>query len=107
MNETKFTKGPWTNSGEGHYIVARNSDGELVRHNSIAKVFPDDQHSPDEETRANAKLIAAAPELYKALKRLKYHTEILTRKAQMTPQFQHGIEDALAEAFSALTKATQ
>ena len=62
------TPAPWQiewnagQSGEGHYITDSNDMGELSR---IAVVlFHDDA---DGETRANAHLIAAAPQLLEAL----------------------------------------
>ena len=62
------TPAPWliewnaAQSGEGHYITDSKDMGELSR---IAMVlFHDDE---DGETRANARLIAAAPQLLEAL----------------------------------------
>lgn len=60
MNETKFTPGPWRLDADSH-IRATNDD----RHKTIA-LIPPDFHSAD-IWDANAHLIAAAPELYKAL----------------------------------------
>lgn len=58
------TPGPWqiewnvAQGGEGHYITDSNDMGELSR--IAAVLFHDDA---DGETRANARLIAAAPDL--------------------------------------------
>ena len=63
------TPGPWqiewnaAQSGEGHYITDSNDMGELSR--IAAVLFHDDA---DGETRANARLLAAAPELLAACK---------------------------------------
>lgn len=60
MSEPKFTPGPWRLDADSH-IRATNDD----RHKTIA-LIPPDFHSAD-IWDANAHLIAAAPELYKAL----------------------------------------
>ena len=63
------TPAPWriewntAQGGEGHYITDINDMGEISR--IAAVLFHDDT---DGETRANARLIAAAPELLAALK---------------------------------------
>lgn len=65
----KHTAAPWAihwgtaQGGDGHWIVDAQDMGELSR---IAMVAFHDDASGD-ETRANAKLIGAAPELLAAL----------------------------------------
>lgn len=65
------TPAPWqiewnaAQSGEGHYITDSNDMGEHAR--IAAVLFHDDA---DGETRANARLLAAAPELLEACKRM-------------------------------------
>lgn len=65
----QHTDSPWAihwgtaQGGDGHWIVDSQDHGELSR---IAMVAFHDDKSGD-ETRANAKLIAAAPELIAAL----------------------------------------
>ena len=62
------TPAPWqiewnaAQSGEGHYITDSNDMGELSR--IAAVLFHDDA---DGETRANARLLASAPQLLEAL----------------------------------------
>ena len=62
------TPAPWqiewntAQGGEGHYIKDSNDMGEISR--IAAVLFHDDT---DGETRANARLIAAAPQLLEAL----------------------------------------
>ena len=62
------TPGPWliewnaAQGGEGHYITDSKDMGELSR--IAAVLFHDDA---DGETRANAHLIASAPQLLEAL----------------------------------------
>lgn len=55
MSETKWTPGPWN----GRDIKVSDQDAAGI---SICFTYP-----PREEYRANARLIAAAPELYEAL----------------------------------------
>jgi hypothetical protein len=69
-NETRHTPGPWDISwgtyqdGEGHEVCEYRKQGQPLA--CIAKVnFHDDQ---DGETKANARLIAASPELLDAVK---------------------------------------
>lgn len=62
MSDTKFTAGPWSEISESGFV--RNMDGHPV-----ASVYGDDPEChPDDRMWANANLIAAAPELYEALK---------------------------------------
>jgi hypothetical protein len=62
---TKHTPGPW-------YVSSKNqiaSEAESVKHGgTIAYVDDVSAHFTDDESAANARLIAAAPELLEALK---------------------------------------
>lgn len=62
---TKHSPGTWV--AEVNHIVARDKDGNLTRPNSIA-VIPDTKRPISPESEANARLIAAAPDLLAALK---------------------------------------
>jgi hypothetical protein len=79
MAELKATPGPWHVDLDGllagsdeREIVALNADGRVVR--GIAFVLLDTGDFPDgdewQEDAANARLIAAAPDLYAALSEL-------------------------------------
>lgn len=60
----KHTKGEWsTNMSIGLGIKARIKSGEII----IADCYSFSEGLSDEEAEANAKLIAAAPELLEAL----------------------------------------
>lgn len=60
-NDTTFTPGRWTISDEAEWQRVYGEDSGL-----IAEIYTDD----DNEARANARLIAAAPALYEALSRV-------------------------------------
>ncbi len=68
MSETKWTPGPWTaraNTWSRFEIYySRGHRGQLA---SVAKHDDPSSPPPVNETEANARLIAAAPELYDAL----------------------------------------
>ena len=67
MSEQKFTPGPWQTSdydGYEHIVVAKDDGCELA----IAVCLDKDVDS--ESAKANAKLIARAPQLLAALKRV-------------------------------------
>lgn len=57
---TKHTQGPWL--VEGRTVYALNDDG----YNRFSALVQD-AHTPGDELEANARLIAAAPELLEAL----------------------------------------
>lgn len=59
--KTQHTKGPWIVWKGKDYITVETKDGQTI--------IPPIKY-PDEEQRANSRLIAAAPELLEALKEL-------------------------------------
>ena len=70
MNKTEvgggggFTQGPWMHGYLGtHGYIVRGADANA----QIANVMPKCDHITTEQGKANARLIAAAPELLKAL----------------------------------------
>lgn len=68
--QTKWTPGPWRIDEANRTLVARLVGGE---YEYICSVDPEEfsvSDMTDEENRANATLIAAAPELYEALEDL-------------------------------------
>ena len=54
----KYTRGPWKTEGEGIHALIRGGDATIV---AVRHRLPADVHE------ANARLIAAAPELLEAL----------------------------------------
>ena len=73
MSETKHTPGPWRISGESATTVqadyrAINSEGGVLIARALG--YPNSGYFPsDDEATANARLIAAAPELLESLER--------------------------------------
>lgn len=76
----KHTPGPWvmdtiqTSVGICHRIgpfPPRRPDDETVRHACLYADYPSGSNPADRELEANARLIAAAPELLEALEDLK------------------------------------
>jgi hypothetical protein len=72
MSETDFTPGPWRVEREGHECWVRDDGGLIAR-----GPFPNRYENEDErfyseldQYYANAALIAAAPDLYEALRDL-------------------------------------
>ena len=74
-----FTPGPWilatvkTSVGICHKVgpFPPKRDGDTVRHACLYADYPSTSNPADEELLANARLIAAAPELLEALTRLR------------------------------------
>lgn len=70
MTEAKFTKGPWfirATSRSGLEYEIKHSGGEIG--------WVNDNPSVDGSHQANARLIAAAPDMYEALESLIYALE--------------------------------
>lgn len=78
---TKFTKGPWAvNPVSAHVdVMVEQPDGSVVPVPICALLWPTDERSED-ETEANAWLIAKAPELF----------DIVNAVAHIGVDFGHG-----------------
>jgi hypothetical protein len=78
MSEIKHTPGPWTletvttSVGICHKIgpFPPKNQSEKLRHACLYADYPSTSNPADQELLANARLIAAAPELLEALQRL-------------------------------------
>nr|WP_313010796.1 hypothetical protein [Brucella intermedia] len=75
MAETKYTKGPWdweTPLGDDCYSIVqaglKSYEWQFIAHVHVG--IPAEGMMPRQEALANARLIAAAPDLYEALKLL-------------------------------------
>ena len=105
----KFTPGPWSIRTEFGKLCIRPGDYNAKGYSSgyapIAKVAGDERINNDE---ANARLIAAAPELLEACKRMMLWFEVEDDHSKM-PEFMHRVDlcnqvEMLASA--AIAKAT-
>lgn len=85
MTEVKFTKGPWV---KGKYGQLSNPDGKSIGvwDCGIAIVYR------DEESEANSRLIAAAPDMYEALE--------LVAKSGAFSCFEDSMWDAVNDALA-------
>ena len=87
---TKYTPGPWYIEGlvrkppiedepyTEYFVVTKTAN--MVRKTGgegLTICWTDNPHIPDEQREANARLIAAAPELLKALRKLLEVTSLL------------------------------
>lgn len=93
---TKHTQGPWTHDGAANIHLADSSGGIL----GDVPLFSLDFHSPlfesrPEQCKANAALIAAAPDLLEALK----------EALKFLPEGQNGPWPVKAAAIAAIAKA--
>ena len=66
MTEPKFTKGPWVKKEMGKVFAV--SDDRIVAFAAASRMDFADVTTGDGEALSNASLIAAAPDLYEALK---------------------------------------
>ncbi len=98
--EAKHTTGPWTVTGSGgrweQRLSIRADNWGCVAHIGVDRGLP----HWDEPQRANARLIAAAPEMLEALTRLSDQCERLRLPGQRQT-------DAEANALAVIAKATQ
>lgn len=70
MSEAKHTPGPWATDEDDHDAPYQNINIEAGKHHTICTVWIDDAPVRDfnAEQQANARLIAAAPELLEFVK---------------------------------------
>ena len=99
MAKAKHTPGPWTNPGTdgGDSVISATVDN---RRRTIAHVYAPycDKEESEEQQLANARLIAAAPELLKALEKCAL---ILCGENL----YKNALEDAIKSSLSAIKKA--
>lgn len=116
--ETKFTPGPWeVKQGDDprDFIVAERSGNTVAEpncelFNDWPELDPSVRHIGVDEAKANAYLIAAAPNLYSALEKLIEKADSFTQDAVADRiRFQrdaaHVIRNAMAAARAALRRA--
>lgn len=89
MSETAHTPGPWMTGG---YTVTANNGNLLV-----AKLYRE-QKLQDAESDANARLIAAAPDMMEALKRIQAAFAAPTEWTSKIATEMAGVRAAIAKA---------
>lgn len=103
MNEFKGTPGPWEIKPEEvdrSYIRIRGTrlGGRFKVANVLSPDYDGVHHREAEETRANSRLIAAAPELLEALEMLVVFTTPTKRNAAALSKAHAAIAKALGES---------
>lgn len=95
--ETKHTKGPWIS----HPMLSASENDKGFRiysvrgEHGIAEVYPLTLETASPEAHANARLIASAPELYEALKRLVGLLEMVAASDAPGPSYMEKLDVAL------------
>lgn len=102
MTEPKFTKGPWVKKEMGEVFAV--SDDRIVAFAAASRMDFADVTTGDGEALSNASLIAAAPDLYEALRQI---AEGLTNTGSTPGEYLTTMtkRDAAAIARAALAKA--
>ncbi len=92
--EMKYTKGRW-----------KVKNNEIILSGSGARIAQMNVGWPDNEIKANANLISAAPKMYKALKLLLDGSELDPKNPKRTWTRQTPSSEAIIAGFKALAKA--
>ena len=93
-----YTKGKWKKIGQHIHINTSNVSDEIA-----TVLWP--KWMPESEARANAKLIAAAPDLYEALKELQVKFKVALEMAGREKDMSELIARELINSNNALSKA--
>ena len=102
MTEPKFTPGPWFTDDYGYIFSGERRDAHMiaeVRGWGWIQYLPD----PEQIQDANAHLIAAAPDLYKALAHLEPYLDAIVCYASTIEE--HPPNGFILETKAALAKA--
>ena len=115
---SQHTPGPWTLGGTGngyqYHIWPLDESGTLRR--KIATVCHEDGPDPgaartlyhDTEAESNARLIAAAPEMYEALRQvMAWSDDLMSRRRFRLANVQLGLEMVRAKVRMALRRANR
>ena len=103
MADVKHTPGPWTSypCNLERYSRVITANGAMVQIAMTKEVYGDRRtYEPGEETTANARLIAAAPELLELLERAVGRLEIAHRNGDSI------MKEWVIDAHTAILKAT-
>ncbi len=106
MSETKFTPGPWRSNGSDIFVEGDDGDDRIIAGIGKSGGFRSSVYSPivahKPEGRANAHLIAAAPELYEVLEKM---LERDRSRYESTPEAQRYFRENNAQELAVLAKA--
>ena len=100
--KTKHTPGPWTFDGVGSHFSVFVRDYQEDDNGDICQVN-EPQNYPDEEAKANAQLIAAAPEMLEELEHALSGLRILSGSM---PDHK-GLKQDIARVEKVIQKATE
>ena len=96
VTDKKFTKGIWSIGASWNLCVISESIGHVIAECSV------ESYMDEEEMRANAKLIAAAPELFEAIT---YYFHVL--KEVRGENWDKSPDHVLSKMINAIKKATE
>ncbi|OAJ67740.1 hypothetical protein [Gluconobacter cerinus] len=103
MSEAKFTPAPWiAKKGTGWFVTRPNARMAHVVGMSPKTSLVGAENEEEDEARANAHLIAAAPELYEALRMA---ANDLNTAAHFLPDTRLALLETVKQAHAALAKA--
>lgn len=101
MSTPKFTPGPWVAGADGADVCPSAGEKQHVELAHIVGPWSDSSWFGSEEARANAHLIAAAPDLYEALERaVRYFTDAGSNReawGEMVHEWQQTLAKARGE----------
>jgi len=100
---TEHTPGPWRLGEANHCIIISTADDTTLRPTAI--VADCEYLRPSEEAKANARLIAAAPDLLAALQRADLDVTLLL--PFLTGPYKSGLEAGRDAIRAAIAKATK
>ena len=92
MSETKFTPGPWKMYRNGYVLSEETGERVCTPHSTLPEASKVSDHIKD--LKANARLIAAAPELYEALEDA---SDLLDRMGYLSSEFREVLAKARGE----------
>jgi len=103
--ETKHTPGPWTFDHDGEAMFVYR---DAVSDDDCESICDLCKHQPDDLQLANARLIAAAPDLLEALAQLRLKLRLSRIKMDVREDFSLMVADAAAGTaiFKAIGKPT-
>ena len=102
MSKPAFTPGPWQTDAECGDESVLGPDGAMV---ADCAIFGMRVNRTEHINRANARLIAAAPDMYEALLAAKVVIEMMERPEGMGGRVNAALDKRLAQIDAAIAKA--